>query len=138
MSKLSEIRGEAVIDVIADIIEPVVNIASDKAIEDLFKREEVPDGIDKKDYAAQRLKKHVPAIIKSHRSDVIAILAALQGEDAKEYGKNLTIMRLVADTTDVLADDEFIDFFTSLVSQENGDTDSQSTLMSGDQQLTLA
>ena len=138
MAKLSEIRGEAVIDVLADIIEPIVNIASDEAINEIFKREEVPEGTDKKAYAAERLKKHVPKLIKSHRSDVIAILAALQGEDAKEYGKNLTIMRLMTDATDVLADDEFVDFFTSQVSRVTSDTASESTSTTTDTPLALA
>jgi hypothetical protein len=138
MAKLSEIRGEAVIDVIADIIEPVINIASDPDIHDLVKPEEVPDGTDAREYAAKRLKRHVPKLIKSHRADVIAILAALQGEDAKEYGENLTIMRLMNDAIDVLADDELVDFFMSQVSQATSDTDSDSISTTGAAPLALA
>ena len=43
--KLSKIKGERVFDVIADIINPIANIAEDKEAAALFQRQKLPDGV---------------------------------------------------------------------------------------------
>ena len=48
--RLSDIQGERVFDVIADIIDPIANIAEDNAASALFKREKLPEGMTAKEF----------------------------------------------------------------------------------------
>lgn len=137
--RISEIKGDAVLDLIADIIEPVTNIATDPAIQNIIKRETVPEGTDVRALAVERLKANVPTLIKTHKADVIAILAAIEGVDAKTYKKNLNLASFIRDITDVFNDPELVGFFTSQVdSAATEDTDSTSTSTTTDQPLALA
>ena len=137
--RISEIKGEAVIDLIADIIEPVANIATDPRIQEIIKHETVPEGTDIRALAVERLKANVPTLIKTHKADVIAILAAIEGVDAAEYKKNLNLATFIKDVTEVFADPDLIGFFTSAVPSEMTEsTDSESTSTTTDTQLTLA
>ena len=71
MLKLSEIRGEAALDVLADIMEPAVEIMTDAEVKTLF-----------------RQKKKVEAIalmIKNHKRATIAIMAALNQKSVDEF-----------------------------------------------------
>ena len=49
--RLSEIKGERVFDVIADIIEPACNIASDPVASRMFRGEKAPEGMEPRDFA---------------------------------------------------------------------------------------
>jgi len=136
---MREIKGEAVIDVLADIIEPVANIAQDEEIKEILKKEIVEEGVDTRALAIERLKNHVPKLIKNHKQDVITILAVLAGEDVDDYRKNLTFAKLFSDVTELLNDAELVSFFTSQVSSgETEDTESESTSTTSEQPLTLA
>ena len=44
--RLSDVKGERTLDVIADIIDPIANIAEDKEASELFTRKKLPDGMD--------------------------------------------------------------------------------------------
>ena len=134
--RISEIKGEAVIDVIADIIEPVANIATDTELQELFEKQTVENKEEARTVAIERLKKHVPQIIKNHKRDVITILAIVNGEDVEDYEQTLTLRKLFVDVAVLLGDDEFVDFFTSAVS--TNDTDSTSTSTIGEPPLSLA
>ena len=43
--RLSDVRGERTLDVIADLIGPIAEIASDEEAAALFRREKVPEGV---------------------------------------------------------------------------------------------
>ena len=53
--KLSDIKGDRVLDVIADIIDPIANMVQDKDVAAMFKREAVPDGMEARDFFAKRM-----------------------------------------------------------------------------------
>ncbi len=55
--RLSDIKGERTLDVIADIIDPIANIAEDEVASDLFKREKLPEGMTAKKFLLQRARK---------------------------------------------------------------------------------
>lgn len=50
--KLSDIQGDRVFDVIADIIDPIANIAEDEKASAMFQREKLPEGMTGKHKAA--------------------------------------------------------------------------------------
>lgn len=75
MKKISDIRGEEALDVLADIMEPASEIMTDKDVILLAR-------------AGERLRS-VSTAIKNHKKAVIEILAILDGEDPEEYEPSL-------------------------------------------------
>lgn len=116
--RLSDVKGDRVLDVVADIIEPIANIAEDEKAAALFKREVRPDGETANSYAIKRLKKGVPPLIRGHKEDIIAIMAAIEGVTPKEYAAGLDLLRLIKDFTELITDQTFLGLFTSAQTQE--------------------
>ena len=115
--RLSDIQGDRVFDVIADIIDPVANIAQDDDAASFFGREKLPEGVTAKDFLMQRARKTLPALLKGHKSDIIAILAAIEGVDANEYRSSLNLVKLMRDATELLTDEAFSELFISAQSE---------------------
>lgn len=115
--KLSDIKGERVFDVVADIIEPISNIAADKTVSELFKRQKLPEGMSPTEFALERIKTAIPALLKNHKSDVIAILAVIEGVGVEEYTEALNLVKLTGDVVELLTDEVFIGLFPSARSQ---------------------
>lgn len=111
--KLSEVKGDRVLDVIADVIDPIANIAQDKGVVAMFKREAVPEGMEAHEFFAARMRKGVPALLKGHKSDIIAILAAIEGVAPGQYEASLNLAKLFTDVMELLTDDAFVDFLSS-------------------------
>lgn len=111
--KLSDIKGERTLEVIADIIDPIANIAEDEAAAALFKREKLPEGMTEKQFLLARARKAVPALLKGRRKDVIAILSAIAGVDPEEYTASLNLVKLVKDFIDLMTDEAFGQLFIS-------------------------
>jgi hypothetical protein len=137
-NKISDIRGEAVIDLLADIIDPIANIASDPKMTALFKVEVVDEDADKRTLALDRIRRHVPTILKSHKADVIAILAAINSKAPEEYAEGLTIMSLTRDLLSVINDPELVGFFTSAAASATEGATSGSTSTITGSPLALA
>ena len=111
--RLSDIKGDRVFDVIADIIDPIANIASDETASALFKREKLPEGMTAKAFLLERARKSVPALLKGHKGDIIAVLATIEGISADEYRASLTLAKLMQDTAELLTDEAFGELFSS-------------------------
>lgn len=116
--KLSDVKGDRVFDVIADIIDPISKIASDNEAMELFKRKKVPAGMDAKVFLMQRLKKSLPLLLKGHKKELIAILSIIQGCTAEEYAERLTLPVLFRDVADLLNDKAFMELFISAQTTE--------------------
>lgn len=99
--KLSDIQGERVFDVIADIIDPVANIAQDNAASALFRRERLPEGMAAKNFLVWRARKSLPVLFKEHKGDIIAILAAIEGVSEEQYKSELNLIKLMQDATEL-------------------------------------
>lgn len=126
--KLSEIKGERTLDVIAELIEPIANIAGDKDTAKLFKKEKAPEGVDPREFAINRLKKGVPSLLKNHKQDVVAILAAIEGVLVSEYTKSMNLAKLARDCVELITDEEFADLFISAMpGEKNSGSASQTT-----------
>ena len=111
--RLSDIKGDRVFDVIADIIDPIANIASDETASSIFNRENLPEGLTAKAFLLERARKAVPALLKDHKSDIITVLATIEGVSSKEYRASLTLAKLMQDTAELLTDEAFGELFIS-------------------------
>ena len=111
--RLSDIKGDRVFDVIADIIDPIANIASDEIASALFKREKLPEGMTAKEFLLERARKAVPALLKGHKSDIITVLATIEGVSTDDYRESLTLAKLMQDTAELLTDEAFGELFIS-------------------------
>ena len=111
--RLSDIKGDRVFDVIADIIDPIANIASDETASAIFKREKLPEGMTAKEFLMERARKAVPALLKGHKSDIITVLATIEGTSADDYRASLTLAKLMQDTAELLTDEAFGELFIS-------------------------
>lgn len=111
--RLSEIRGERVFDVIADIIEPCCNIAQDESASELFDRtKKRPDGVSAKDFALDRVKRSMPSLMRTHKGDLVAILATIEGVSQDEYMDGLTMPKLVQGVYEILTDEDLLAFLS--------------------------
>lgn len=111
--RLSEIKGERVFDVIADIIEPACNIAQDEDAASLFDRSEArPDGTSAKDFALGKVKRAVPKLMRTHKDDLVAILSAIEGVDPDEYRESITMSKLVQSVFEILTDEDLLAFLS--------------------------
>lgn len=111
--KLSDIKGDRVLDVIADIIDPIANMVQDKDIAAMFKREAVPDGMEARDFFAKRMRKGLPVLLKGHKADIIAIMAAIEGVTPEQYAASLDFPKLFTDVMELVTDDVFLNFLSS-------------------------
>ena len=111
--KLSDIKGDRVFDVIADIIDPIANMVQDKDVAAMFKREAVPDGMEARDFFAKRMCKGLPVLLKGHKADIIAIMAAIEGVTPEQYAASLDFPKLFTDVMELVTDDAFLDFLSS-------------------------
>lgn len=111
--KLSDIKGDRVFDVIADIIDPIANMVQDKDVAAMFKREAVPEGMEARDFFAKRMCKGLPVLLKGHKADIIAVMAAIEGVTPGQYAESLDFPKLFTDVMELATDDAFLDFLSS-------------------------
>ena len=115
--RLSDIKGDRTLEVIAEIIDPIANIAEDEEASAMFRREKLPDGMTAKKFLMNRVRKTLPVLLKGHKADIIAILSSIEGVDADEYARSLNLVKLVKDCTDLLTDEAFMQLFISAQSE---------------------
>ena len=115
--RLSDIKGDRTMEVIADIIDNIANIAEDEEASAMFKREKLSDGMTAKKFLMKRVRKSLPVLLKGHKADIIAILSAIEGVSAEEYTGTLNLVKLVKDCTDLLTDEAFMELFISAQSE---------------------
>lgn len=115
--RLSDIKGDRAIDVIADIIEPITCIAEDETASNLFSRKPLPEGVSAKKFTLERIRKNLPALLKGHKDDIIAILSAIEGVEPKAYKGTLSLIKLTKDCVELLTDEAFTTLFISAQSE---------------------
>lgn len=111
--KLSDIKGERTLDVIADIIDPIANIAEDVEASALFRREKVPEGMTARAFLLQRARKAVPALLRGHKRDIIVILSTVEGTTEEAYTASLNLVKLTKDAVELISDEAFLTLFIS-------------------------
>ena len=102
--RLSEVKGERALDVIAELVDPVANIAQDPDVTAMFTGEgEIAD----------KARKAVPALLKGHRSDVVAILSTIAGVAPEEYVAEMSLESVIRDVYELITDEELLAFLSS-------------------------
>lgn len=99
--RLSEIKGEAALDCVGEIIEPIATIASDKTTLELLSSNE-STGL-----KASRVVSH---LLKNHRLETIRVLAALSLKTPEEYAAEITLPKLIGDVYQAITDEELLSF----------------------------
>lgn len=109
--RLSDVKGERVLDVIADIIDPVANIAESEAAKALFSRAKLPEGEERTAFLIKRIRSTVPKLLKNHKQDILTIMAAISDKPYEEYVASMNLVSLTRDLTELLSDSVFIELF---------------------------
>lgn len=105
--KLSELKGEEALEVLAEIVKPAAEICADKELVELLRKG------GKKISAIQRL-------LRVHKKPVLEILAALERVPAEEYEVN--ILTLPVRLLEILNDNELMALFRSQGQKEAATT----------------
>lgn len=111
MAKLSDIKGEAALDVLADIMGPAMEILSDPDVKKAFKAKKKVEG--------------VALAIKKHKRAVVSILAAINQQSPEEFMASVNIVTLPLTVLDLMNDPDLASLFT-LQGQKKGETASGS------------
>lgn len=125
--RLSDVKGDRTLEVIADIIDPIANIAEDEEASAMFRREKLPEGMTPKKFLLKRARKSLPVLLKGHKADIIAILATIDGIEPEAYAGTLNLVKLVKDCTDLLTDEAFMQLFISAQSENSSGSAQEST-----------
>lgn len=99
MRRLSDLRDEEALDVLADILDPVAEIMRDKQIADAFE----PD-------SKVTMLEVAKMMIKGHKRAVMQIMAVLEGVPFEEYHCNF--LTLPINLLKIINDKELKSFFT--------------------------
>lgn len=121
MSLLS-LRGEAVIEAIADLIPAIVEIAEDDKVKTFFTEARKKASANEDKEAAERDLKHdiavaMPQLLKDHSHAVMAIMAAVKGVPVDEYAQTLSVASLFKDLAAVMNDQDFVQLFLSQLNE---------------------
>lgn len=108
--KLSELKGERAVEVIADLIAPITNIARDADNLKLF-HNKLNDGETAREAGIRLFKERIPVLVKTHKTDILDIISAVDGRNADE----MSILDIVNNLVDLSNDKEFMSFFLSVV-----------------------
>lgn len=95
--KLSEIRGEQALDVLADLIEPATEIMADKQFAMLLRN--------------NMIVKAVAYVIRNHKKAVLSMMATLDGEPVETY--NPSLFALPKKVLEIFNDPEMVALFQS-------------------------
>ena len=98
MRKLSEIKGEDALDVLADVLDPIMEISADEKFVAMCR------GNGKKSEIVKYL-------LKTHKCEVLEVMAILDGEDPQTYAP--PIVKLPVMLLELFNDPDLISLFQS-------------------------
>lgn len=116
--RLSDVKGERTLDVIADIIDPVANLTESDAAKALFKKEKLPEGANPVAHAVQRIRRTVPKLLKTNKRDLITIMAAIAGKPYDEFVEGMNLVSLTKDLIELFSDTAFVELFIQAQTSE--------------------
>lgn len=93
--KLSDYKNEDALDLLADLLEPVAEIAADTEVVEAFKGKTKLEAI--------------KIAIKKHKKEVVEILARIENTPVEEYSFN--VFTLPLKVLEILNDKDLLDFF---------------------------
>lgn len=107
--KLSELKGERAIEVVADLIEPISNIVSDQKNLKFFQAEQL-EGESPHDMAVRDLKEKIPLLLRTHKKDILAILCTINNVSPDD----ISLTDMIKGVADLINDEEFKTLFLSV------------------------
>lgn len=110
--KLSEVKGERVFDVIAELVKPVASIMKDESVTEIFQKKELPEGMTPVQFFASRAESAIPALLVGHRADMVAIMCSIKGITEEECFEDMTLASFVKDFVELFEDEEFQNFLS--------------------------
>ena len=123
--RLSDIKGKRTMEVLAEIVEPIANIAADPEAADLFQRKTLPEGMEVKEFVIQSLRSGLPALLRRHKNDLMIIMSTLEGVDLETYAEGLDLGKLLFSLADLITDEVFAAFFTYAQTIDSSSTSAQ-------------
>ena len=97
MRKLSEVKGEEALDVLAEILEPIVTIIND---------EEVKAGFE------TNVAKSVSVALKKYKTEILQIFASINGKSVEKTCEEIDILSLPSYIVEILNEPEIQRLFT--------------------------
>lgn len=120
MKKLSEYKDEEALDMLADLIDPVINIFGDEDVANYYR-------------GGVKIKA-VQVAIKKHKEDVINMLAILEGVPREEYHCNLLTLPKIL--LNIFNDPELASFFDAQ-SEKDSETPSGSVMVNTEEKESI-
>lgn len=108
--KLSEIKGERAIEVIAELIEPVSSLATNSEVMKMLNIRP-NEGETARQAATRVLKSSAPVLLKSNKAEIAKILAVLENTEPEK----LSLVKIFKGLAEMLSDETFIELFASAV-----------------------
>ena len=106
--KLSAVKGETNLDIVADLLEPIANIAQDDKYKNFFPIKPVA-GESPNATVIKYLLKNLPSLLRDHRHDVAIILSIFGGSTVEE----MTLVNVIKGFKELAQDKDFLELFTS-------------------------
>lgn len=103
--KLSEFKGDEALEVLADLVEPCVELFKDKELIRLVQKGETRA-------------KGIAKALRDHKDEVFTILAITEGETVEEYRKKANIMSLPKKLLEIFNDKELVGFLSEQAQME--------------------
>lgn len=95
--KLSDYKGEAALDLLADLMEPMVEIIGDDTFKDM-----VRGGEDR-----LKIAKH---LLKKHKKPILTVMALIEGENPDNYEPN--VLSIPLKLIELINDPDIVALFT--------------------------
>ena len=111
--KLRDLKGERAVEVIADLIAPIANIASDQKNLKLFQAEKL-EGESNQDMAIRDMKDKIPLLLRTHKKDILAILCAI---DNSKKPEEMSLVDITKGAIELMGDEDLKILFLSAGSQ---------------------
>lgn len=96
--RLSDIKGDRTLEVIAEVIDPICNIAEDDEAMSMVPAGEAAGRHGAEEVPAGPARKSLPVLLKHHKGDIIAILSSIDGVSPERYQGALNLVKLFKDS----------------------------------------
>lgn len=121
--KISELSTDRALDVLCEITPYVSNIVTDSDLMATLGKSVKRDGMTRVGLmllGAEKLTSIVPVVMKTHRADVLGVVAALNDMDVEEVARQ-NVIKTGMQIREICKDRELLDFFRSCAEPEKSE-----------------
>lgn len=130
--RFSDIKGERCLEVISELIDPITALALDPDAAEFFQRRVLPEGEDLTAFVLKRMRRSYPALMKTHRAELVHIMATLEGVSDEEYLTNINMSSLIIGLSELMTDPYFRSFFVPAQSRNDENVSASASESTGD------